>query len=58
MTKAASANPKPTTITVSVDEIADDKKGEESVKIIPKSDPLENNLKSDVPINVIARVRP
>ena len=44
-----SKNPKRASITVSVDEIAEKSNKEEGAT---------NNQKSDVPINVIARVRP
>ena len=49
MTTTSAHNPKHQTITVSVDEIVDYSNKEGGVN---------NNQKSDVPINVIARVRP
>ena len=47
--KEPSKDPKQVSITVSVDEIADKSN---------KEGGANNNQKSDVPINVIARVRP
>ena len=49
MNNEVSNNTKRTSITVSIDEIADKSNKEGGVN---------NNQKSDVPINVIARVRP